>query len=258
MNRRTFLTASLGGTLAMALSGAESKKAIIELRRFQMRNTVDGMGPRTIEHMGKSYLPALKRAGSGPVGLFSSVISQDSPYVLVASSYPNLALWDEAQEKVGKDKQYEKERDAYKAKGLGYVRMETTLLRGFDTMPDIAVPPHEEKRPARIFELRTYESNNTDTLKRKIGMFNEGEIGIFRRLNMLPVFFGETIAGQKMPNLTYMLAYDDFAARDKSWKAFGSDPEWQKLRVQPGLTDPEIVSNISNSIVQPLALSEIR
>jgi hypothetical protein len=244
--------------MAMPVNAAESKKAIIELRQFQLRNTLDGMGPRSIEHISKSYLPALKRSGSGPIGLFSSVISQDTPYVLVLSSYPSLSLWEESQEKLSKDKQYEKERDAYRANGLGYARMETTLLRGFDSVPDIAVPPRDEKRAARLFEIRTYESNNVDTLKRKIGMFNEGEIGIFRRLNMLPVFFGETIVGRRMPNLTYMLAFDDLAGREKSWKAFGGDPEWQKMKTQPGLTDPEIVSNISNSIVQPLAQSEIR
>ncbi len=244
--------------MAMPLSAAESKKAIIELRQFQLRNTVDGMAPRSIEHLSKSYLPALRRAGSGPVGLFSSLISPDSPYVLVLSSYPNLQAWDEAHDKLSKDKQFEKERDAYRASGPTYVRMETTLLRGFDSVPDVVVPPRDEKRVPRIFELRTYESNNIDTLKRKAGMFNDGEIAIFRRLNMLPVFFGETIVGRKMPNLTYMLAFDDLAAREKSWKAFGSDPEWQKMRAQPGLSDPEIVSNISNSIVQPLPLSEIR
>jgi hypothetical protein len=260
MNRRTFLKHTTGGALAMAmpLEAAESKKAIIELRQFKLRNTLDGMGPRSIEHLSKSYLPALRRSGSGPVGLFGSLVSQDSPYVLVLSSYPSLTLWEDAQEKLSKDKQYEKERDAYRAGGSGYVRMETTLLRAFDNVPDIAVPPRDEKRAARVFELRTYESNNMDTLKRKIGMFNEGEIGVFRRLNMLPVFFGETIVGRNMPNLTYMLAFDDLAAREKSWKAFGGDPEWHKMRVQPGLTDPEVVSNISNSIVQPLPQSEIR
>ncbi len=244
--------------MALPLNAAESKKAIIELRQFQLRNTVDGMGSRTIEHLGKSYLPALRRAGSGPVGMFSSVISPDSPYVLVVSSFPNLAAWDEAHEKLNQDKQFEKERDGYRARGSGYVRMETTLLRGFDSVPDVMVPPRDEKRAPRVFELRTYESHNVATLKRKIGMFNEGEIAIFRRLNMLPVFFGETIVGRKMPNLTYMLAFDDLAAREKSWKAFGGDPEWQKMRAQPGLTDPEIVSNITNSIVQPLPQSEIR
>jgi hypothetical protein len=244
--------------MAMPLGAAESKRAIIELRQFKMRNTTDGMGARTIDHIGKSYLPALRRSGSGTVGLFASVISQDSPYVLVVSSYPGIAAWDEAREKLAKDRQYEKELGAYNAGGLGYVRMETTLLRAFDTVPNIEKPPTGENHAPRVFELRTYESNNVETLKRKVGMFNDGEIGIFRKLNMLPVFFGETIAGRNMPNLVYMLAFDDLAAREKSWKAFGGDLEWKKMRVQPGLTDPEIVSNISNSIVQPLAQSEIR
>ena len=106
--------------------------------------------------------------------------------------------------------------------------------------------------------MRTYESNSLTTLQRKIHMFDESEIAIFRRHNMLPVFFGETIAGRNMPNLTYMLAFDDLAAREKAWKAFGGDPDWKKLRSTPGLTDGEIVSNISNSILQPLAQSDIR
>ena len=42
------------------------------------------------------------------------------------------------------------------------------------------------------------------------------------------------------------------------WRAFGSDPQWQKLRATPGLSDPEIVSNISNSILRPLPFSPIQ
>jgi hypothetical protein len=61
-----------------------------------------------------------------------------------------------------------------------------------------------------------------------------------------------------MPCLTYMLSYDDLAARDRLWKAFGSDPEWQKLRATPGLSDAEIVSNINNTILRPLPFSTIR
>jgi hypothetical protein len=89
-------------------------------------------------------------------------------------------------------------------------------------------------------------------------MFDEAEIAIFRRCGLQPVFFGETIVGTNLPSLTYLLAYDDMAARDKAWKAFGADPEWHKLRATPGLTDPEIVTNISNSILRPLPFSQIR
>jgi hypothetical protein len=89
-------------------------------------------------------------------------------------------------------------------------------------------------------------------------MFDDGEIAIFRRLGMSPVFFGQTLIGGNMPSLTYMLAFDNLAAREKAWQAFSQDAEWQKMRVQPGLSDAEIVSNISNSILRPLPGSDIR
>jgi hypothetical protein len=55
-----------------------------------------------------------------------------------------------------------------------------------------------------------------------------------------------------------MLSFENMAARDKLWSAFGADAEWQKLRSQPGYADAEIVSNISNAILRPLDFSPIR
>ena len=89
-------------------------------------------------------------------------------------------------------------------------------------------------------------------------MFDEGEIDLFRKVGMTPVFFGETIAGQRMPNLTYMVGYDDLAAREKTWSTFVSHPEWKKMLAQPGVSDAEIVSSISNSLVRPMSFSAIR
>lgn len=138
-----------------------------------------------------------------------------------------------------------------------YIRIETTLLRAFPRIPELT-PPAANPKSARIFELRTYESPNETAGRRKIGMFEDAEAAIFRRLGMAPVFFGQAIAGVDLPSLTYMLSFDDLASRERLWKAFGADPEWQKLRAQPGLSDAEIVSNISNEILHPLPFSEIR
>jgi hypothetical protein len=125
-------------------------------------------------------------------------------------------------------------------------------------MPAVVPPPAAENGAAHIFELRTYEAPNDKALARKIKMFGDGEIDIFRRCGMLTVFFAQTIVGSRMPNLTYMLAYADLAARDKTWAAFSADPEWQKLRSTPGLADADIVNNISNAILRPLPFSPIR
>ena len=70
-------------------------------------------------------------------------------------------------------------------------------------------------------------------------MFSEmGEIEIFNRVGLTPVFFSRTLVGPRMPNLVYMLVYDDMAAREKNWAAFRNDPEWKKLSATPGFTDP--------------------
>ena len=89
-------------------------------------------------------------------------------------------------------------------------------------------------------------------------MFEKGEIEIFRKYGLLPIFFGEMIAGPRMPNLTYMVAFDNFAAREANWKAFGGSPEWGKMRTTPGWADGEVVSNITNQILTPIAGSQIR
>ena len=87
-------------------------------------------------------------------------------------------------------------------------------------------------------------------------MFNEGEeIAIFKKTGLTPVFFGETIIGPKLPNLTYMLVFEDLADRDKRWGVFGSSAEWRKLR---GKTEyKNTVSNITDIILQPTGYSQI-
>lgn len=233
--------------------------SIIELRYLHMRNTADEQMRRTTEFLKTTAVPALKRAGIGPLGFFSSVIAPESPFILALAAFPSLAAMEAARRKQAADQEYIRGRDAYNSgPARGYERLDSSLLRSFDVMKEVVPPPANGKHGSRIFELRMYESNNSTTLARKIKMFNEGEAAIFKRLGMQPVFFAETLIGSKMPNLVYMLSFDDLAARERLWQAFGSDPEWQKLRAQPGYSDSEIVSNISNAILHPLPFSDIR
>jgi len=230
----------------------------IELRYFHMRS-----GPqvtRTTEYLRRGWLPAAQRAGIGPLGCFNALVAPESPFVLTLTSFPSIAAIGAAFSKLAADKEFQAAVDAYNSVSgePSYIRMENSLLMAFPSMPAVEVPPVGESHTPRIFELRTYESPNDATLARKVKMFGDGEIAAFRRSGMLPVFFGTAVVGRNLPHLTYMLAYDDWAAREKVWSAFGKDPGWQKLRATPGLSDAEIVSNITNAILQPLPFSPIR
>ena len=145
-----------------------------------------------------------------------------------------------------------------KPKELAYARVDSRLLRAFAKMPGIEIPKHDENRQDRLFELRVYEARTLKASLAKIRMFEEGEIAIFRKVGLLPVFFGQTLIGPGMPSLAYMLAFDSVESREENWRRFVSDPDWIKLRSKPGFSDAEIVSNIHNCFLRPTKYSPIR
>ena len=122
----------------------------------------------------------------------------------------------------------------------------------------VDVPPAAAGNKPRILELRTYESHSKRASRKKLQMFGElGELAIFRRTGLRPVFFGDNLIGDRLPSFTYMLTFDDMAAREKNWAGFIADPEWNKLRATQGYTDPEIVSNITSIILRPTEYSQL-
>jgi hypothetical protein len=237
---------------------ADAKPGIIELTYVRMRNTQDSMTQRTNDFLGKSYLPALRRAGAKQVGAFTSIFGPSNPSTILLSDYPDAATWEAASLKLRDDKDLQKTAEPFYSGPLPFLRMETTVFRGFPSVPMIEVPSARADNKSHVFELRTYESTSPRSLARKIRMFEEGETALFRKLGMKVVFFGEALAGPNLPQLTYMLAYDDAAARDKLWADFVSSPDWDKMKNMPGVSDGEIVSNISNALLRPMAFSTIK
>ena len=263
MTRRKFVPAAAAAAAAASGGGAavpNAKPQFYEFTTYRLRNSAGNQRQRCIELIEKTLLPALDRSGgtAGASSCFSSSIAPGGPYLVTLTPYASLAAIEETRARLSVDTKYTGQMDAFAATpGLGFTRVDTSLLRAFPGMPSMA-SLEPKKSGSRVFELRTYESDNPVTLARKIKMFEQGEIGIFRRLGMEPVFFAETIYGVSTPSLVYMLGYDDLAAREKAWKAFGADPEWMKYRVTPGYSDAEIVSNISMVILGPLPFSAIR
>jgi len=268
MKRRDFLkstavAASLTG-LASALPAfaaepsAASDREFYELRRYQFRR--GPMVKRFEDYVTQAALPAMARMGIGPVGVFTPIGGPDTPAAYVLIPFKSLAEFATVGEKLRADAEYQKAGAEYINTPAGdppYLRYESSLLVAFSGVPKLEVPAQKTAGKSRIFELRTYESHSKKANKKKIEMFNEGELALFRKHGLAPVFFGETIIGPKQPNLIYLLAFDDMAAKDKSWGAFGGDPEWKKMSSAPGFTDAEIVSNISNVFLRPMACSQI-
>ena len=120
-----------------------------------------------------------------------------------------------------------------------YNRFESWFLHAFDGFPKLESTSEEV-----VFELRTYESTDEDALRRKIKMFNDEEVPIFRDAGLMPVFYGEMLAGPYRPALTYMIYTKDMEASGQGWQNFIKHPDWNRIKVMPEYANT--VSNIRN------------
>ena len=84
------------------------------------------------------------------------------------------------------------------------------------------------------------------------------ETKIFHRVGVNPIFYSSTVVGPNMPNLTYVIPFDDLAAREKAWNAFAADPEWAKVRKESIDQHGQITINNLISIYRAAPYSPIR
>lgn len=259
MNRRQVIKSGLAAAVVGSTGNAEPAQPgnhYYELRTYELRN--DLKPARIQEFFEQQFLPFMKRCGAGPIGCFNVVSGMYGPALVVVIDYPTLAVMQSVLERSTSDRDFNAAWRAFETADLSYVRYESSLLKAFDNHPKIEVPATDEKRPARVFELRTYESRNAFSLRDKITMFNQEEIKIFRDSGFAPVFFGEGLIAPRLPHLTYMVGFDNMAARDKAWDNFRTNPDWVKVRVKPGWTDAETVSNSHIAFLRPTSFSQIR
>ncbi len=278
MDRRKFVKSSflsgsvLGGLIPFSNSAAfvennkSKKQQWYELRTYIFAD--EAQQQLTNAYLEQACLPALNRAGVINVGVFSewfppaaadsSAAPSNGPgKMFLLIPFDSIDSFAAINGRLTGDAAYQKSGEAYlsaPAANPAYERIESSLLRAFLHMPLIEVPEKKE----RLFELRCYESPTESAGQKKIEMFNDaGEIDIFKKIGARPVFFGETIIGERRPNLTYMLCFDNMEAHDVHWTAFRTDPEWKKISVMPEYSDARLISKITRTFLKPAGYSQV-
>jgi hypothetical protein len=265
MKRRHFLA---GTVAASAFAMTESRPAQAQaagsgrefylLQRYGLQS-----GPQSKlaeDYFSNALIPALQRMGMGPIGAFRLEIGPETPalYLLIPGTpLEGLATLDL---RLAGDADFLKAAEPFwnaTAAAPAFLRVESSLLAAFAGWPKVTPPPAAATKGKRIFQLRTYESPSHGEHVRKVEMFHSGEFDIFVKAGLHPVFFGDTLVGSRMPNLTYMLSLTDVAELDAKWDLFRNDPNWKKLSSSPRYAYDQIVTNVTNLILSPLGCSQI-
>jgi hypothetical protein len=265
LQRRHFLTSSLAAaaaTLTTSDSQAQTPppkgREYYELRKYRLRS-----GPQIKLLQGyleSALIPALNRAGFSPIGAFNLDIGPETPatYLLIPSTSLESLVTAELQ--LVKDEEFMKAAAPFwnaPAAAPAFERVESSLMIAFEGWPKLVVPPVTAQHGKRVFQLRTYESPSNADHVVKVEMFHKGEFDVFARAGFWQVFFGDTLIGPRLPQLTYMVGYADLSEIDVKWDAFRADPEWKKLSTLPRYSSESIVDSISNLVLRPTSFSQI-
>jgi hypothetical protein len=266
MERRAFLAASTAAALtssnalaggAAAQGGTAARLQILELRRYRLRQ--GALAARFAAYAKEALVPALGRAGLGPIGAWNVAVGPDQPTVHLLLPHPDAQSVVTLAARLEEDAEYRKAAASSLAlppTEPPYVSCDVSLHAAVPTMPSVEKPASEAAGASRIFELRTYRSATEAASRRKIEMFEAGgELALFRRVGLQPVFFGRDLVAGGLPSLTYLVVFADGAAREKAWAAFGSHPDWVKMREDPRYA--ETVSSIDSALLRPTEYSSL-
>jgi hypothetical protein len=256
MKRRHFLESmSAMGLAGSAQAAGEKKTRFYHLHQFFLNN---GTQKARLDAYLQEGIRLLDEVSSGPTICLEGLVAPHLPQVLLITGLGSFEELMALRSKLQGSAEYRKAVQEWeRGEEAPYLHYSTSILEATPYSPEIA-PLNPAPKTPRIFELRVYHSPTYRQLAALHERFAGPEIKIFHRTGVHPILYTSTFIGQNMPNLTYLIPFDDLAARDKAWAAFGADPEWAKVRKESIDRSGQISLNSQISLYRAAAYSPIR
>src|SRR3954471_4853185 len=107
-----------------------------------------------------------------------------------------------------------------------------------------------------IYEMRQYRCV-PGRLPALLKRFETVTLKLWEKHAIRQAGFFTTLIGESNQEVTYFLAWDSLAEREKKWGAFAADPEWLAAGAKTE-EDGQIVGNIVNQLLMPTAFSTVK
>ncbi len=263
LTRRAFVGVGAAGACAAGFAKVGTARGLPAARYFLLESYLLKNGSQALRlsnYMRTRIGLAQQLQIVPPSFVLEALIAAHMPQVLLVSAFDSPEGMAAMQRKLRQDASA---RDAMAAWEAGdeppYEELNETILEAAEYCPPLpAAVVAGSTKPPRVFELRTYHSPTERQLKALHERFEGTEIKIFERSGIHPVLYSSTLYGANKPNLTYLIPFDDLAAREKAWTAFGADAEWVKVRADSIAKHGQISSVIQMSLFKAAAYSPVR
>jgi len=237
-------------------AAGEKRTAFYVLEAFYLQQ--GSQVARMHDYFSKLALPALQRVEyTGPVVFLESLVAPHMPQMVAVYGFQSLDHMWSVQSRIQQNAELVKNFEQWDSGDPPFDQASSTILQAAEYSPEIVMPAEPPKTP-RLFELRVYHSPTWRQLKALHERFAGPEIQIFHRVGVNPILYTSTLIGTNMPNLCYLIPFENLAAREKAWEAFAADPEWIKVRKESIEKHGQMSSIIQISLFKATPYSPVR
>lgn len=226
----------------------------LEFYEWRYYSVIEGEEDQLDKFLEKVLIPAYERQGvtTGVFEIASEYLnakqleSQDGrpEQRIVLFVYDDIDSYLKIKDAIWDDSKFTKAAKSYFetwATKPAYSNLESYLCISFEKLPQINMPSKSDE----IFELRRYRSANEEAGQRKIEMFNNDEMAVFKDVKINQVCYGEVLSGAEMPSLIYLTSYKNNKERLKAWEDFRDNKTWKKISKQK-----EYLNTVRNATVE--------
>ena len=107
-----------------------------------------------------------------------------------------------------------------------------------------------------IYETRVYRCL-PGRLPALLKRFENTTLKLWEKHGIKQAGFFTTLVGESNQDLTYLLAWESLADREKKWNTFQADPAWHKARDESETSGP-IIANIKSAFLRPTSFSAVK
>jgi len=135
------------------------------------------------------------------------------------------------------------------------IDVDSTLLKPTDYSP----PKFSKAKKGWVYELRTYTTHKgrLPALQKR---FRDHTMKLFKKHGIHNVLYTTPLDDQRKDNtLIYLIAHKSRKSARKSWKAFGADPEWKRVRKESVADGPILIKGgVKRMFLKPTDYSPVK
>lgn len=228
----------MSGAGAALAAGPTTKSRYYVVELYKLKNGTQAA--RLHDYFSKSRIPAMQQAHEGgPILVLEALVAPHMPQVACIAGFNSLDQLSTVMSKVATSVEWEQGPEP------PFESQSSMVIEAAPYSPELV---REKRKTPRVFEWRVYHSPTFSQLNALHDRFNGAEVKIFHRSGVHPVLYASTLIGPDMPNLTYLIPFDNLDAREKAWAAFGADEEWIKVRKESVDKHGQVASTIQISL----------